>query len=72
MEKQVKAIFKGQNGSLGYENGKEYNLTLEHKKGNNISIYITQKNKCNNIVGNCEYGSLISFLSNWDNIITMN
>lgn len=72
MEKKVKAIFRGQNGSLGYETNKEYLLTLEHKRGNSIYIHTTQENKSNNIVGNCEYESMVSFLNNWDNIITLN
>lgn len=56
----VKAVFKGKNGSLGYETNKEY--CLEIRRGANSPIIIVQ----NNGDGFCEYESILSFLNNWD------
>ncbi len=55
----IKAIFKGKNSSFGYETNKEYTLSIQHKKGNNILIQNGDKELC-------EYESMISFLNNWD------
>jgi hypothetical protein len=60
--KKVKAIFRGQNGSCGYETNKEYTLIIRHKIKNHVQI---EKFKGG---GWCEYGSLVSFLENWDNV----
>lgn len=58
----VKAIFKGQNGSLGYETDKEYTLKIVQLADN---ILIEDQK----IDGKeCQYGSVVAFLNNWDNI----
>jgi hypothetical protein len=69
---RVRAIFKGQNGSLGYNTNEEYPLNLRHTKGNNISITTYEIMEMNAIVGECEYESMSSFLKNWDNIRIVN
>lgn len=60
--KKVKAIFKGQNGSCGYETNKEYTLIIRHE----IKMYV----QIEDIQGGgwCEYGSMVPFLENWDNV----
>lgn len=65
MEKKIKAIFRGQDGSCGYKTGKEYLLVIRHPKKGNIIIQ-----KEIGITGECEYSSVIAFLNNWDNIVT--
>ena len=55
----ILAVFTGKN-SLGYVNGKEYELKLDDFKG--ISI------KRNDNSGVCMYQSLSAFLKNWNNI----
>ncbi len=69
---KVKAIFRGQDGSLGYSANKEYPLNLRHTKGNNISITTYEMFEMNTIVGECEYESMTSFLKNWDNVRIVN
>ncbi len=59
----VKAIFKGKDGSLGYQKNTEYALIITHSMCANISIKCIDQQK-----GVCEYESMISFLKNWDNI----
>lgn len=63
----VKAIFRGQDGSCGYRNSSEYTLTINH---DNDVFWIEKNNtfKRRDSNGYCEYGSVISFLENWDNI----
>jgi hypothetical protein len=51
---KIKAIFKGENLSLGYITGKPYNLLL---KSSTI--------KLSDGTGKCEYSSLESFFKNW-------
>lgn len=58
--KKIKAIFRGENGSCGYTTNHEYELNLSQ----NAFIEIQDKNG----EGFCRYGSIISFLNNWDNI----
>lgn len=53
----IKATFTGTN-SLGYENGKEYELMVLY--GGTISRLDGS--------GECPYNSLHAFLKNWDNI----
>jgi hypothetical protein len=57
----INAIFTGTN-SLGYENGKEYQLKVDNFKG--ISV------KRLDGTGKCPYQSLSAFLKNWNNIRT--
>ena len=59
---KVKAIFRGQDGSLGYSANKEYPL--------NLTTY--EMFEMNTIVGECEYESMTSFLKNWDNVRIVN
>ena len=59
---KVKAIFKGLNNSCGYKTNNEYTILIRHK----TDFYIQIEDV--NGGGWCEYGSLISFLENWDNI----
>lgn len=58
----INAKFTGKN-SLGYENGKSYDLLVSDVKG--ISI------KRLDGTGKCPYQSLSAFLNNWD-IINVN
>lgn len=60
--KKVKAIFRGQNGSCGYETNREYTLVIQHT----TRTYIQIENE--NGGGYCDYASMIAFLKNWDNI----
>lgn len=71
--KKVKAIFRGANGSLGYETDKEYTLVIHHESGGNIKIECA--NRAFQVkfgLGKCEYESLTSFLANWDNVRVVN
>jgi len=66
---KVKAIFKGQDGSVGYKNGQEYTLTVwQHPPSNNgHHSYIVIERIPNHAEGGyCEYETIGSFLSNWD------
>lgn len=56
----VKAIFKGLNNSCGYKKKTEYVLIISHKTKSNIRIENA------NGGGLCEYGSIVSFIENWD------
>lgn len=68
-KKTVKAIFRGANGSLGYQTNHEYLLVIFQLKGQNIAIRIDNQNQNDNTHdGYCEYESIVSFLENWDNI----
>ena len=59
---KVKAVFKGFDGSCGYKTNQEYTLVISHK----FEHYIQIEN-CKGR-GYCEYGSILVFLENWDNI----
>lgn len=59
---KVKAIFRGQDGSCGYNKNKEYTLLIEHQTNSNIKIENADGG------GFCDYGSIKSFLKNWDNV----
>ena len=59
---KIKAIFKGTNGSCGYELDKEYNLYIE----SNTSGIIIRRNRKG--WGICIYSNIEKFLENWDNI----
>ena len=61
-DQTVKAVFKGADGSLGYETHHEYTLIIRHKGGQNISIEKIEGG------GKCEYESMLAFLRNWDTI----
>ncbi|MBK7362724.1 MAG: hypothetical protein IPJ01_10550 [Micavibrio sp.] len=62
-EIKVKAIFKGQNGSMGFIKGKSYNLTLTKYKDGGLLA--------EDDFNHCEYGSFIAFLKNWDNVCSI-
>jgi len=55
----IKATFTG-TGSLGYETGKEYDLTVANIQG--VSV------KRLDNTGKCRYQSLSAFLKNWNKI----
>lgn len=56
---KIQATFTGKD-SLGYENGKEYQLKIAEAKGMTIERI--------DGTGKCPYQSLSSFLKNWNNI----
>lgn len=62
---KVKAIFKGQNGSCGYEHDKEYTLLINHADRGRGLIDITSTSDKG---GFCSYQSMPAFLKNWDNV----
>ncbi len=59
---KVKANFKGADGSCGYKRNNDYVLIIRHKMESFIQIEDIDGG------GWCEYGSVVSFLENWDNI----
>ena len=61
MTKTIKAIFRGQDGSCGFETNKEYVLEVMHNTNTHISIQGGGGR-------HCDYQSFISFMKNWDNI----
>lgn len=71
---RAKGIFKGKNGSCGYETGKEYRLILQHTKKDNIIVespdvpHTRGQRTPHDQDGYCEYGSLLAFLSNWEGV----
>lgn len=62
MTTTIKAIFKGQDGSCGYKTNNEYTLSVHHHPDSYIKIEKVP------FGGWCDYGSMVSFLKNWDNI----
>ena len=56
---KISATYTGTN-TLGYENGKEYQLKIANIKGMSIQRL--------DGTGQCPYESLSSFLKNWNNI----
>lgn len=62
---KIIAKFAGKNGSLGYENGKYYSLTLRMEK----KMWITRKDEWG---GSWEYSSFIKFLENRTDINIQN
>ena len=61
---KIFAKFTGEDGSLGYKNGTEYELVVS--RGDEIEIH-----RGNN-AGICIYESLIAFFINWNNIRVLN
>jgi hypothetical protein len=59
----IKATFIGTD-SLGYENGKEYQLLIPNSK----SVTIQRMDR----TGRCPYASLSAFLNNWNKIEIIN
>lgn len=66
MQIDVKCIFQGQDGSLGYRTGREYDLELifSPRKGQPTRVVIFPNG--NQIP--CPYESFTSFLKNWGNV----
>ena len=62
MKKSIKAIFKGQDGSLGYKYNFDYDLWIE-MVGDEIRIesvfHHPEPLPCN-------YSNILTFLENWD------
>ncbi len=70
----IKAKFKGANGSLGYENGKNYRLRFRTESDNGEDFIFIQevvKEQFNGAIisirsgSYCPYSSLKAFLNNW-------
>lgn len=61
----ITATFKGQNGSLGYIKGTQYELRMTHAKTGFICI---QHTDVRNPSGYCQYESMIAFLRNWTQV----
>ena len=57
----IKATFCGMNNSMGYINGKEYELILH-------GTYISRVEDGGGI---CPYSSILAFFKNWTNIKTL-
>jgi len=60
---KVISTFKGKNGSMGFETGKLYNLTLTKYKDGGLLA--------EDDFNHCEYGSFIAFLNNWENVCSI-
>ncbi len=64
--KKIKATFIGQDGNLGYEHGKEYELHIEALRwhpGSSMRIYCLANRE-----GTCPYRNIETFLENWTHI----
>jgi hypothetical protein len=57
----INAVFSGQDGSLGYKNGKMYTLLLNVYPADKSILVREVTGKC----GGCEYSSEKTFLTNW-------
>lgn len=62
----IRAKFIGQNLSLGYVNGKFYDLVLKAYIGGGINIH-----RHSDGGGACDYTSIFKFLENWDDITSI-
>lgn len=62
--KKIKAIFKGANGSLGYQTGKQYDLLMQP---DGEKIFIMREGYPE---GNCIYDGITPFFDNWTDIQT--
>jgi hypothetical protein len=62
---QIRATFAGQDGSCGYEHGKQYRLEVSHLHGQ-PTIVICKEPGANTQMA--EYESALSFLENWTSI----
>ena len=60
--KKVKAIFRGQDGSCGFQTGREYTLLIHHSAGTLVRIEDESGSH------RCDYSNMMTFLDNWDNI----
>lgn len=66
--KIITAVFKGQNGSCGYQTNKTYALKIKELPSSNIEIELAGGNEENMT----EYSNIITFLDNWTEIKVMN
>lgn len=69
--KKIKAVFRGGNGSVGFEHGKQYDLQIAWKPTADFKnpihiIYWCDVCKTNHT--KVAYESILSFLNNWDNV----
>lgn len=65
----MEAVFKGQNGSIGYTNGQKYLLAIEITRRSFNRPYKVEIWRCKAegaSVGYCPYDSMEAFLENWD------
>ena len=74
MRMEIKAKFKGADGSLGYRNGMNYFLNFETVRVRlPYSTTVMEKIRVTNLTGGraatystvCDYDSLKAFLNNW-------
>ena len=61
---KIISTFIGENKSLGYLNGKIYNLEIKTLTTGRIQIRDLNRNN-----GTCQYGNIVKFLENWTNIV---
>lgn len=62
----IKAKFRGQDGSLGYKNGRWYELKL-HQVPSPVSSDNIEISRMDN-TGICQYDDIYQFLNNWTNV----
>lgn len=65
-KKLIKAIFIGQDGSLGYRHEMQYTLHIHSHANGYICIWRAKDEE-----GYCDYESISAFLNNWDNILNV-
>jgi hypothetical protein len=64
--KNINAMFAGQNGSLGFKTGREYELRFTiFKNGPQLEIHSHALDQT------VKYSSVIKFFDNWTNINTL-
>lgn len=59
--RNIKAVFRGSDGSRGFKTNYEYDLFVSHNINSNIKI-----ESLYDYTLKCEYSSIITFLENWD------
>ena len=63
----IRAIFQGDDGSLGFQKDHEYEIRLTTNCTGAVDIYHPREGSVIPYQ-NCKYGSLRAFLMNWRNI----
>lgn len=61
MKQLVRAIFMGENGSLGYQKGRAYTLNVSQPEGSRSVFIACAENR----EGECPYDSIYHFFDNW-------
>lgn len=61
-KKKIKAVFKGENGSMGLLHGREYDLNIYPGPKAEINITFGPADML------CVYSNILTFLDNWDSI----